>query len=129
LRPAGITIPAGSAPVGHQGGQELCALARTDHAHAHGQQSAHHCEGQIEGQNAAREGFSKRADERGVQVRPEHLLELHRRRALVPMFRIVQRLCVPKTSSVSCDQAIFVEQATDASLFSDAVLAEVDWLG
>ena len=39
------------------------------------------------------------------------------------------RLCVPKTSSTSCDQAIFVDQATDASLFSDAVLAEIDWLG
>jgi hypothetical protein len=38
-------------------------------------------------------------------------------------------LCVPKTSSTSCDQAIFVDQTTDASLFSDAVLAEIDWLG
>ena len=38
-------------------------------------------------------------------------------------------LCVPKTSSTSCDQAIFVDQATDASLFSDAVLVEVDRFG
>jgi hypothetical protein len=38
-------------------------------------------------------------------------------------------LCVPKTSSTSCDQAIFVDQATGASLFSDAVLAGVDWRG
>jgi sugar lactone lactonase YvrE len=38
-------------------------------------------------------------------------------------------LWVPKTSSTSCDQAIFVNQATDISLFSDAVLAEVDWFG
>ena len=38
-------------------------------------------------------------------------------------------LCVPKTSSTSCDQAIFVDQATDASLSSDAVLVEVDRLG
>jgi hypothetical protein len=38
-------------------------------------------------------------------------------------------LCVPKTSSTSCDQAIFVDQTTDASLFSDAVLVEIDWLG
>jgi hypothetical protein len=38
-------------------------------------------------------------------------------------------LCVPKTSSTSCDQAIFVDQATGASLFSDAVLAGIDWLG
>ena len=38
-------------------------------------------------------------------------------------------LCVPRTSSMSRDQAVFVDQATGASLFSDAVLAEVDWLG
>jgi hypothetical protein len=39
------------------------------------------------------------------------------------------QLCVPKTSSMSCDQAIFVDQTTDASLSSDAVLVEIDWLG
>ena len=38
-------------------------------------------------------------------------------------------LCVPKTSSTSCDQAIFADQATGASLSSDAVLTEIDWLG
>jgi hypothetical protein len=38
-------------------------------------------------------------------------------------------LCVPKTSSTSCDQAIFVNQATEASLFSDAVLVEIDRVG
>jgi hypothetical protein len=38
-------------------------------------------------------------------------------------------LCVPKTSSTSCDQAIFIDQSTDISLFSDAVLIEVDRLG
>jgi hypothetical protein len=38
-------------------------------------------------------------------------------------------LCVPITSSTSCHQAIFVDQATDLSLSSDAVLAEVDRLG
>jgi hypothetical protein len=38
-------------------------------------------------------------------------------------------LCVPKTSSTSCDQAIFIDQSTDTSLFSDAVLIEVDRLG
>jgi hypothetical protein len=32
-------------------------------------------------------------------------------------------LCVPKTSSESCDQAIFVGQGAGASLFSDTVLA------
>ena|ERR1017187_7835259 len=39
------------------------------------------------------------------------------------------QLCVPKTSSASCDQVIFVDQATDACLSSDAVLTEIDWLG
>jgi hypothetical protein len=38
-------------------------------------------------------------------------------------------LCVPITSSTSCHQAIFVDQAADLSLSSDAVLAEVDRLG
>jgi hypothetical protein len=38
-------------------------------------------------------------------------------------------LCVPKTSSTSCDQAIFVDQASDVSLFPDAVVVEIDWLG
>jgi hypothetical protein len=37
-------------------------------------------------------------------------------------------LCVPKTSSTSRDQAIFVDQATDARAFSCAVLVEVDRL-
>ncbi|HEY5362457.1 MAG TPA: hypothetical protein VIJ82_33045 [Streptosporangiaceae bacterium] len=35
-------------------------------------------------------------------------------------------LCVPKTLSVLCDQVIFADQPTDASLFSDAVLVEVN---
>jgi hypothetical protein len=34
-------------------------------------------------------------------------------------------LCVPKTSSTSCDQAVFVDQAVDVSPLSDAVLVEV----
>jgi hypothetical protein len=37
-------------------------------------------------------------------------------------------LCVPKTSSTSCDQAISVDQATGARAFSHAVLVEVDRL-
>ena len=39
------------------------------------------------------------------------------------------RVWVPITSSTSCDQAIFVDHATDLSLFSDAVQVEVDRLG
>jgi hypothetical protein len=38
-------------------------------------------------------------------------------------------LCVPKTSSPSCDQAVFVDQATDTSLPSNAVPAEIDRFG
>ncbi len=38
-------------------------------------------------------------------------------------------LCVPKTLSTSCDQVIFVEQATNTSLFPDAVLVEIDRFG
>ena len=34
-----------------------------------------------------------------------------------------------KTSSTSCDQAIFVDQATGVRLFSDAVLAGAGWFG
>jgi len=36
---------------------------------------------------------------------------------------------VPRTSSASRDQAILVDQATDASLSSDAVLLKIDWFG
>jgi Family of unknown function (DUF5372) len=38
-------------------------------------------------------------------------------------------LWVPITPSTSCDQAIFVDQATDGSLSSDAVLVETDRFG
>jgi hypothetical protein len=34
-------------------------------------------------------------------------------------------LFVPQTSSASCDQAIFVDQASDVSVFPDAVQVEV----
>jgi len=36
---------------------------------------------------------------------------------------------VPKTSSTSCDQAVFVDQATGVSLPSDAVPVEIDRFG
>src|ERR1022692_4642238 len=39
------------------------------------------------------------------------------------------RLWVPKTLSMSCDQAIFVDQATDTSVSSDAVLLKIDRFG
>jgi hypothetical protein len=46
-----------------------------------------------------------------------------------PGVRLLHGLCVPKTSSTSCDQAVFVDQVTNTSLFSDAVLVEVDRFG
>jgi hypothetical protein len=38
-------------------------------------------------------------------------------------------LYVPETSSMSCDQVVFVYQATDASLSSDAVIVEIGRFG
>ncbi len=39
------------------------------------------------------------------------------------------KLCVPRTSSTSCDQAVFVDHATDASVSSDTVLLKIDRFG
>jgi hypothetical protein len=39
---------------------------------------------------------------------------------------LVIRLWMPRSPSTSRDQAIFVDQATDASLSSDAVLLKID---
>ena len=39
------------------------------------------------------------------------------------------KLCVPKTSSTSCDQAVLVDQASGAGLPSDAVPVEIDRFG
>ena len=40
--------------------------------------------------------------------------------------RVLQhRVCVPKTPSKSCDQAIFVDQTSDASLPSDPLLTQI----
>jgi hypothetical protein len=38
-------------------------------------------------------------------------------------------LCVPIISSTSCDQVIFVDQATDVCLFPDAVQIEINRFG
>ena len=43
--------------------------------------------------------------------------------------KVTSAVYVPKTSSASCDQAIFVDQATEASLSCYAVLLEVDRFG
>jgi hypothetical protein len=39
------------------------------------------------------------------------------------------RLWVPRTSSMSCDQAVFVDHAADARVSSDAVLLKIDRFG
>jgi hypothetical protein len=40
-----------------------------------------------------------------------------------------QMLWVPRTSSTSCDQAVFVDHAADARVSSDSVLLKVDRFG
>jgi hypothetical protein len=40
---------------------------------------------------------------------------------LVSAYLAAVHVCVPKTSSTSCDQAIFVDQASDVSLFPDVL--------
>jgi hypothetical protein len=42
---------------------------------------------------------------------------------------MVVDLWVPETSSTSRDLAVFVDQATDVSVFSDVVLLKIDWFG
>jgi hypothetical protein len=42
--------------------------------------------------------------------------------------RLRGALWVPKISSTSCDQVIFVDQATNLSVFSDMVQVEIDRL-
>ncbi|HEX9353700.1 MAG TPA: hypothetical protein VF933_07780 [Streptosporangiaceae bacterium] len=43
--------------------------------------------------------------------------------------RWLHNLCVPKTSSTSCDQAIFVDRATGVSLSSDVAPLKIDRSG
>jgi hypothetical protein len=42
---------------------------------------------------------------------------------------VIRGLWVPRTSSTSCDQPVFVDHATDASAPSDTVLLKIDRLG
>ena len=67
---------------------------------------------------------------RPVQVRTARLMPLQDGKLVVQDQDLCRLpLCVPKTSSTLCDQAVFVDQAADASLFPDAVLVEIDRLG
>jgi len=38
-------------------------------------------------------------------------------------------LCVPRTSSTSCDQAVFVDRAADASVSPDVISLKIDRFG
>jgi len=49
------------------------------------------------------------------------LLAQHRPATKVQNEAATRALCVPKPSSTSCDQAVFVDQAAAMSLFSDTV--------
>jgi hypothetical protein len=42
---------------------------------------------------------------------------------------LLESLCVPRTLSTSGDQVMFIYQATDASLSSDAVPRKIDGFG
>jgi hypothetical protein len=46
--------------------------------------------------------------------------------SLIVLASAIYNLWVPRSSSMSRGQAIFVDQAIDASLSSDAVLLEID---
>jgi hypothetical protein len=51
------------------------------------------------------------------------------RAVIAALARLLPSLCVPITSSTSCDQPVFVDHATDLSLSSDTVVVEIDCLG
>jgi hypothetical protein len=40
-----------------------------------------------------------------------------------------EKVCVPRTLSMSCDQAVFVDHATDASVSPDVVSLKIDRFG
>jgi hypothetical protein len=55
-------------------------------------------------------------------------ISILKRRSCAELFRRAG-IVRARTLSTSCDQAIFADQATDASVSSDAALGEIDWLG
>jgi hypothetical protein len=51
------------------------------------------------------------------------------RHTVLVMAALAICVCVPITSSTSCDQPVFVDHATDLSVSSETVVVEIDWLG
>ena len=74
-----------------------------------------------------REVVMKLARKLGPPQRPGSNPECgHASKASVP---VNSCLWVPRTSSTSCDQAVFVDHATDARVSSDTVLLKIDRFG
>jgi hypothetical protein len=61
---------------------------------------------------------------RGSSQRPSRLAYSH-----VGYYAPFWNVWVPRISSTSCDQAVFVDHATDARVSSDTVLLKIDWFG
>jgi hypothetical protein len=62
-------------------------------------------------------------------VTPGTVLRWHRRLVTRKWLYPDRTGRVPETSSTSCDQVIFVDQTSDASLSSDVVLLKIDRFG
>ena len=61
-------------------------------------------------------------------VSPADLAAVPQPRKTVPTFAEYV-LCGPRTLSTSCDQAVFVDHATDASVSPDVVSVKIDRFG
>ena len=68
-----------------------------------------------------------------VRYQPGDRLWLAALSRLIPRHRwsevFAVTLCVPRTLSTSCDQAVFVDHATDASVSPDVVSLKIDRFG
>ena len=82
--------------------------------------------------------YEKSGDHHAYMIAKRRYRQVARRQKRYFFFEITNRpgydlvtayLYVPKTSSTSCDQAVFVDQATGVSLPSDVVPVEIDRFG
>ena len=80
----------------------------------------------VDGQIAQRAGGMAVVPDNGEPLSPQ-AADLVRRIAHV--FLDEPAVCVPRTSSTSCDQAVFVDHAADASVSPDVVSLNIDWFG